>query len=124
MAKKKISENPKAVESRERKANNKEASQNKSKAQAEDQFWQEAGEGSKSKAGKKKEDQAQQREEAAAKKAEAKRLAAEEDAAMASLSKAATKKASAVPKVSLVTSCTEPIHVTVLLSSHCEQACF
>lgn len=99
MAKKKISENPKAVESRERKATSKKENQNKEKAQAEDQFWQQAGDGAKSKAEKKRDEQSKERENAAAKKAEAKRLAAEEDAAMASISKTAAKKSSAAPKV-------------------------
>ena len=99
MAKKKISENPKAVESRERKANSKKESQQQEKSKAEDQFWEEAGEGAKSKAGKKKDDQAKEREAAAAKKAEAKKLAAEEDAAMASMSKKAPKKQSSETKV-------------------------
>ena len=97
MAKKKVSENPKAVESRERKANNKKEGQAKEQAKAEDEFWQQAGEGAKSKASKKKEDQAKDREAAATKKAEAKRLAAEEDAEMASLAKKSAKKAE--PKV-------------------------
>ena len=92
MAKKKVSENPKAVESRERKANSKKESQVQEKSKAEDEFWQEAGEGAKSKASKKKDEQAKQREDAAAKKAEAKRLAAEEDAAMANLAKKTPKK--------------------------------
>lgn len=99
MAKKKVSENPKAVESRERKASNKKESQTQEKVKAEDDFWQEAGEGAKSKAGKKKDEQAKQREDAAAKKAEAKRLAAEEDAAMATLAKKAPKKANSESKV-------------------------
>lgn len=99
MAKKKISENPKAVESRERKATSKKENQNKEKAQAEDQYWQQAGDGAKSKAEKKRDEQSKERENAAAKKAEAKRLAAEEDAAMASISKTAAKKSSAAPKV-------------------------
>ncbi|KAL3140213.1 hypothetical protein ABBQ38_004488 [Trebouxia sp. C0009 RCD-2024] len=98
MAKKKISENPKAVESRERKATSKKDGQAKEHAKAEDEFWEQAGEGAKSKASKKKEDQAKEREAAAAKKAEAKRLAAEEDAEMASLAKKTAKKA-AEPKV-------------------------
>ena len=97
MAKKKVSENPKAVESRERKANSKREGQAKELAKAEDEFWEQAGEGAKSKASKKKDDQAKEREAAAAKKAEAKRLAAEEDAEMASLAKKAAKKAE--PKV-------------------------
>lgn len=99
MAKKKISENPKAVESRERKANSKKESQVHEKAKAEDDFWQDAGEGAKSKASKKKDEQAKQREDAAAKKAEAKQLAAEEDAAMAKLAKKAPKKANSETKV-------------------------
>lgn len=101
MAKKKISENPKAVESRERKATSKKDGQAKEHAKAEDEFWEQAGEGAKSKASKKKEDQAKEREAAAAKKAEAKRLAAEEDAEMASLAKKTAKKA-AEPKVQLI----------------------
>ena len=99
MAKKKISENPKAVESRERKANSKKDSQFQEKNKAEDDFWQEAGEGAKSKASKKKDEQAKEREAAAAKKAEAKQLAAEEDAAMAKLAKKAPKKANSETKV-------------------------
>ena len=99
MAKKKISENPKAVESRERKASSKKEGHAKEHAKAEDDFWEQAGDGAKSKASKKKEDQAKEREAAAAKKAEAKRLAAEEDAEMASLAKKTAKKA-AEPKVS------------------------
>lgn len=101
MAKKKISENPKAVESRERKANSKKESQVQEKTKAEDEFWQDAGEGAKSKASKKKDEQAKQREDAAAKKAEAKQLAAEEDAAMAKLAKKAPKKANSETKVSV-----------------------
>lgn len=97
MAKKKVSENPKAVESRERKANSKREGQAKEHAKAEDEFWEQAGDGAKSKASKKKDDQAKEREAAAAKKAEAKRLAAEEDAEIASLAKKAAKKAE--PKV-------------------------
>ncbi|DBA95901.1 hypothetical protein WJX77_004912 [Trebouxia sp. C0004] len=99
MAKKKISENPKAVESRERKASTKKDSQVQEKNKAEDDFWQEAGEGAKSKASKKKDEQAKEREAAAAKKAEAKQLAAEEDAAMAKLAKKAPKKANSEAKV-------------------------
>ena len=101
MAKKKISENPKAVESRERRANSKKESQVQEKTKAEDEFWQDAGEGAKSKASKKKDEQAKQREDAAAKKAEAKQLAAEEDAAMAKLAKKAPKKANSETKVSV-----------------------
>lgn len=99
MAKKKISENPKAVESRERKANSKKDIQVQEKNKTEDEFWQEAGEGAKSKASKKKDEQAKEREAAAAKKAEAKQLAAEEDAAMAKLAKKAPKKANSETKV-------------------------
>lgn len=98
MAKKKVSENSKAVESRERKATSKKEGQAREQAKDEDEFWQQAGEGAKSKASKKKEDQAKEREAAAAKKAEAKRLAAQEDAEMASLAKKTAKKA-AEPKV-------------------------
>lgn len=98
MAKKKVSENPKAIESRERKASSKKEGQAKDQAKAENEYWEQAGEGAKSKASKKKDDQAKEREVAAAKKAEAKQLAAEEDAAMASLAKKTAKKA-AEPKV-------------------------
>ena len=86
-------------ERREAKAEREEAARSsksaKEKAAEEDALWAAAGEGSKSKAGKKKDDQEAQRAEAAAKKAEAKRLAEAEERELSQLGKKGGKVAPA-----------------------------
>ncbi|KAK9806108.1 hypothetical protein WJX72_001671 [[Myrmecia] bisecta] len=96
---KKMGENSKAVEAREKKGATKAAQKQKQVVQEEDEYWKQAGEGAKSKAQLKKEEQEKQRAEAAAKKVEAKKLAEEEERQLA---QAAQKKLGkvALPKVS------------------------
>eukprot|EP01024_Parvocaulis_polyphysoides_P015902 TRINITY_DN17033_c0_g2_i1.p2 TRINITY_DN17033_c0_g2~~TRINITY_DN17033_c0_g2_i1.p2 ORF type:complete len:224 (+),score=60.76 TRINITY_DN17033_c0_g2_i1:37-708(+) len=82
MTKKKIGENSKAVEARERKEASKKEAASKAAKAAEDEYWQQAGEGSKSKAQQKKDEQERKKQEAAQKKAETKQLAEQEEAEM------------------------------------------
>ena len=90
-------ENSKAVDAREKKKDAKKSAQVQESRAKEDAYWEEAGEGSKSKAQAKRDELAKQREDAAQKKAEAKALAAAEEEELAKKPKAA--KVNLAPKV-------------------------
>jgi hypothetical protein len=88
-------ENEKVVAARDRKAAQKDEKNSRQAKQAEDAFWEGAGEGAKSKAQKKKEEADARAAEAAKKKREAKLLAEAEEQALAR----AGKKDKSEPKV-------------------------
>lgn len=91
-------ENSKAVDAREKKKEAKKSAHVQEERAKEDAYWEDAGEGAKSKAQAKRDELAKQREEAAQKKAEAKALAAAEEQDAAKKPKAA--KVNLAPKVS------------------------
>jgi len=88
-------ENEKVVAARDRKAAQKDEKNSRQAKQAEDAFWEGAGEGAKSKAQKKKEEADARAAEAAKKKREAKLLAEAEEQALAR----AGKKDKSEPKM-------------------------
>ncbi len=93
-------ENSKAVDAREKKKEAKKTAHVREENAKEDSFWEDAGEGAKTKAQAKREELAKQREEAAQSKAEAKALAAAEDAEAGKKPKAT--KVNLAPKVRLM----------------------
>ena len=90
-------ENSKAVDAREKKKEAKKSAHVHEERAKEDAYWEDAGEGAKSKAQAKRDELAKQREEAAQKKAEAKALAAAEEEDAVKKPKAA--KVNLAPKV-------------------------
>lgn len=93
--------NEKAVEARDRKAASKAEANAKASKAAEDAYWREAGEGSKTKAQAKRDAEEKKKQELAAKKLEAKKLLEEEEASLHS--KKPAGKAGRAPPVGKVT---------------------